>query len=237
MPAHIEVYFPPLATADADGLLMLGGELTPEWILEAYRRAIFPWPILHRGMEILAWFSPDPRAILELSQVHVSRRLARRLRRGEFELTCDRDFTGVMAGCAGPRRQQPVPGTWITPAMQAAYGHLHQLGYAHSVEAWQDGQLVGGVYGVALGGMFAGESMFHRVRDASKAALVALAGHLASRGYTLLDIQQATPHTASLGATEIRRSLYCRRLREALARPVHFGSRLEFDASTLGRDS
>ncbi len=219
--------FPPVSMADHDGLLMVGGQLDPDWLLEAYRRGIFPWPVRQFGRDILAWFSPDPRAILELDEVYVSRRLARRIRRREFEVTCDQAFHEVITACARPRPDQGQHGSWITPGIVRAYGELHRLGYAHSVEAWQDGELAGGIYGVALGGLFAGESMFHRRRDASKVALVLLARHLKRRGFALFDIQQATGHTLSMGAREIPRRTYCRRLRGALELPVTFGSRLE----------
>jgi leucyl/phenylalanyl-tRNA--protein transferase len=168
----------------------------------------------------LAWFSPDPRAILELNAFHVSRRLQRRLRSGEFQVTFNRDFAGVIAACAAPRDAHG--GTWITPSLASAYQTLHAQGHAHSVEVWQDQQLVGGVYGVALGGFFAGESMFHRRRDASKVALATLIEHLRQRGFLLLDVQQPTSHLVSLGAVTIPRSVFLRRLKQALAVPVSF---------------
>jgi leucyl/phenylalanyl-tRNA--protein transferase len=170
--------FPPPETADADGIVCVGGELTPERLLAAYRRGIFPWPILSDGY-VIPWCSPDPRAIVELDHIHVSRRLARPIRSGKFEVTCDRDFAAVIAGCAAPRRDGGD--TWVTDEMKLAYFRMHQLGHAHSVEAWCGSELAGGVYGLAIGGLFAGESMFHRVRDASKVALVALVRHLSHR--------------------------------------------------------
>ncbi len=211
--------FPPIWTADEHGLLTLGGDLSPERILDAYRHGIFPWPLVEEGLEILAWWSPDPRAIFELDQFHVSRRLGRRIRRGEFQITVDANFAGVIAGCAERRRDG---GTWITPSMVRAYQQLHQLGHAHSVEAWQAGELVGGVYGVALGGFFAAESMFHRRRDASKVALAHLVQRLRERGFDLLDIQMWTPHTGRLGAIEIPRREFLRRLERALKHPASF---------------
>ena len=224
--------FPPLHTATDFGLLAVGGRLTPERVLRAYRRGIFPWPIVEGRDELLAWFSPDPRAVLELDALYISRRLARRLRSGQFQLTCDQCFPAVMAGCAAPRDGDEVEDedeseTWITADMMRVYGALHEQGHAHSVEAWQAGQLVGGIYGIGLGGVFAGESMFHRVRDASKVALVALVAHLRARGYTLFDIQQATPHSVSMGATEIRRSRFVSRLLVAAALDVTFGTSLD----------
>ncbi len=199
---------------------MLGGQLTPPWLLEAYCRGIFPWPIVWGDEEILAWFSPNPRTILEFEGLHVSRRLKRRMRSGCWRITIDRAFPQVMAACAAPR--SPDTGTWITREMEAAYTRLHDLGWAHSVEVWDGSRLVGGLYGVAIGGFFAGESMFHRQRDASKAALVALVERLQQRGFTLLDVQQSTPHLVRMGATEIARPQFLRRLREALELPVRW---------------
>jgi leucyl/phenylalanyl-tRNA--protein transferase len=203
------------ARADADGLVAVGGDLEPERLIEAYRNGIFPWfpedsPVL--------WWSPDPRAIFELDGLHVSRRLARTVRSGRFSVTVNRDFDGVIRGCA----DRPGQGTWITPDMIAAYTALHRRGVAHSVEVWHEGELAGGVYGVALGGLFAGESMFARVRDASKVALVHLVERLRARAFQLFDIQFVTQHTASLGAVEIPRAEYLARLRRALECPVHF---------------
>ncbi len=217
-------FFPPAEQADAHGLLALGGSLSPQWLLDAYQHGIFPWP--HADFDDpMMWFSPDPRAIIEFDRFHVPRRLRATCRTGKFVLTCDRDFAGVIRGCAtGPGREL---GTWLTPRMIKAYLKLHQLGHAHSVEAWYEGSLAGGVYGVAIGGLFAAESMFYRVSDASKVALVALVGHLRSRGYQLLDIQQLTPHTARFGAVEIPRSEYLRRLAHAIQSPVTFGDHLE----------
>jgi leucyl/phenylalanyl-tRNA--protein transferase len=210
--------------AEPEGVVLFGGKLTPEWLLDAYAHGIFPWPIFD-GTDIMVWWSPDPRAVFELERFHVSRRLARTCRSGPFEATCNQDFAGVLQGCAtaGDRQQN----TWLTPQMIEAYTRLHQLGHAHSIEIWSGGKLVGGTYGIALGGLFAGESMFHRVRDASKVALVHLVHHLRARGYTLFDIQQCTTHTASLGAIEIARDDYLRRLSVALPQPVTFGERLE----------
>lgn len=216
-------FFPTLQYSTPDGLAAVGGELSVERLLDAYRHGIFPWP--SSEIEPMLWWSPDPRAILPLGGLHVSRRLQRRLQRDEFAVTCDRDFAGVIAGCAtGPDREG---GTWITPQMEHAYRALHRRGQAHSVEAWQDAKLVGGVYGVSVGALFAAESMFYRVRDASKVALFHLVQHLVARGYQLLDIQQLTPHTARLGAVEISRDEYLNRLATAVDRRVTFGDRLE----------
>ena len=201
--------------APAYGLVAVGGDLSPERLLQAYREGVFPW--YDEAMPI-CWWSPDPRAIFELDQFRPPRRLLRTCRSGRFAVTVNRDFAGVIRGCA----DRPGEGTWITAEMIEAYERLHALGYAHSVEAWQDGELAGGVYGVALGGLFAGESMFYRRRDASKVALVALVDRLRERGFTLFDTQFVTDHTARLGAIEIPRKVYLRRLREALRLKVSF---------------
>ena len=215
------IYFPPVTASLEGGLLRVGGQLTPDWLLAAYERGIFPWPVIEDEWEVLAWFSPDPRAVIELDGLHVSRRLARRIRSGQFQVTLNRDFAGVISGCMAPRRDDS--GTWITPEIRSAYQRLHELGYAHSVEVWSETKLVGGLYGVALGGMFAGESMFHRERDASKVALFGLQSHLRQRGFTLFDIQQQTNHSKSMGAVEISRAEFLLRLHSALTLPVTFG--------------
>jgi leucyl/phenylalanyl-tRNA---protein transferase len=216
-------FFPPAELAEPEGVVLFGGRLTPEWLLDAYAHGIFPWPIFD-GTEIVVWWSPDPRAIFEFDQFRASRRLLRTCRGTRFEVTCDRDFAGVITGCAtaGDRLQN----TWLTETMIQAYCRLHALGHAHSVEVWRDGELAGGTYGVALGGLYSGESMFHRQRDASKVALVHLIHHLRARGFTLFDIQQLTAHTASLGAVEIPRADYLRRVAHALRQNVTFGSQL-----------
>jgi leucyl/phenylalanyl-tRNA--protein transferase len=201
--------------ADEDGLVAVGGDLRPERLLEAYCRGVFPW--FDETMPIL-WWSPDPRAIFEIGGLHVSRRLRRTLRSGRFTFTINRDFAAVMRGCT----DRPGEGNWITPDMIAAYERLHRLGHAHSVEAWRSGMLAGGIYGVAIGGFFAGESMFTRVRDASKAALVFLMDHLQRRGFRLFDVQFLNPHTQRLGAVEIPRAEYLERLEQALRAPVSF---------------
>ncbi|HKI35590.1 MAG TPA: leucyl/phenylalanyl-tRNA--protein transferase [Gemmataceae bacterium] len=201
--------------ADEFGLVAVGGDLGPARLLEAYRHGIFPW---YDEQTPIMWWSPDPRAIFELDRLHVPRRLRRTLRSGRFTVTVNRDFAGVIRACA----DRPGQGTWITTEMIEAYEHLHRLGWAHSVEAWQGDVLGGGVYGVALGGFFAGESMFTRVRDGSKVALVALGERLRQRGFTLFDTQFVTEHTRRLGAIEIPREEYLGRLREALTREATF---------------
>jgi leucyl/phenylalanyl-tRNA--protein transferase len=202
--------------ADDSGLVAIGGDLRPERLLLAYRRSIFPWYDEHGP---ILWWSPDPRAIFELDGLHLSRRLRRTIRSGRFTLTVNEDFEGVMRCCA----DRPGEGTWITEDMIRAYTTLHQMGHAHSVEAWHEGVLGGGIYGVAIGGFFAGESMFTLVRDASKVALAFLVDRLRQRGFQLFDIQFLTEHTARLGAIEIPRNEYLSRLRRALRCPVTFG--------------
>lgn len=215
--------FPPVDQADEDGLLALGGTLEPEWLLDAYMHGVFPWPF-GSDSQPMAWWSPDPRGILELDGLHISRRLRRTLRQGRFEVSCDRAFREVMVACAvGPGR---LGGTWITPRMIEAYMRLHRLGFAHSVEARLDGRLVGGVYGVSIRGLFAAESKFYRERDASKVALAFLVAHLRACGFLLLDLQMVTSHTQRLGAIEISRREYLDRLARALEQDVAFGDRL-----------
>lgn len=191
-----------------DDIVAVGGELEPETLLRAYRHGIFPWPV--QGLPLL-WFCPRERAVLEHDRLHVGRSLARARRRSALRFTIDADFDAVIRACADtPRPGQD--GTWITPDIIRAYGRLHELGVAHSVEAWDAGRLVAGVYGVAVDGAFAAESMFHRVPDASKLALLHLVEHLASRGLDWIDIQVMTPHLARLGARTIPRATFLRRL-------------------------
>jgi leucyl/phenylalanyl-tRNA--protein transferase len=214
-----DLAFPPTSDAEPSGLLAVGGDLSPERLLRAYASGIFPWyeepPIL--------WFSPDPRTLLEPGALHVSRRLLRTLRSGRFELRLDGAFGEVIRSCARvPRRG--ASGTWITPEMIEAYERLHALGYAHSAEAWQAGELVGGVYGVSLGSAFFAESMFHRVADASKAALTALVWQLEAWSFTLFDCQLASAHLASLGASECPRARFERRLARALRTKTRRGA-------------
>jgi leucyl/phenylalanyl-tRNA--protein transferase len=210
MPFHIDPYL-----ADTYGLIAVGGDLSPERLLRAYLNGIFPW--FDEGDPVL-WWSPDPRAVFELEEFHVPKRLARTIRSGRFQITVDKDFYGVMKGCGEGREE----GTWITDDMIEAYGQLHRLGHAHSLEVWHDNKLAGGIYGVSVGGLFAGESMFSRVRDASKVALVKLIEHLRQRGFQLFDIQFLNEHTKRLGAIEIPREEYLARLKVALASSVSF---------------
>jgi leucyl/phenylalanyl-tRNA---protein transferase len=201
----------PTAYDELDDLVAIGADLEPGTLLEAYRRGLFPMPSGSPG-DPMYWFCPVRRGVLPLDGLVVSRSLRRSCR--EFEIRVDTAFEEVVARCADPRR----PSGWIDRDIRSAYLRLHELGWAHSVEAWRDGRLVGGLYGVAIGGLFAGESMFHRVRDASKVALVGLVEGLRDEqaGHRLVDVQWLTPHLASLGAVEVPRQLYLRRLARAL---------------------
>lgn len=204
----------PIESADDDGLVFIGGDLEPDTILAAYRQGVFPTRFFPLGeSDPMHWWSPDPRAIIELKGLHVSRRLIRTIKTGRWSASVNADFAGVIRGCA----DRPTEGTWLTGDMIDAYERLHRMGHAHSVEIWSDGKLVGGTYGLALGGLFAAESMFHRVTDASKIALLALVQRLNERGFHLLDIQLLSPHTERMGAIEIPRSEYLARLRIALS--------------------
>lgn len=213
--------FPSPDSADAYGLVGIGGELDPERLLDAYRHGIFPWPLIP-GLRKVQWWSPDPRAIIEFDRFLITRRLARTVRSDKFTVTSDRDFAAVIRGCATAQTRRWS--TWLTAEMITAYKRLFELGHAHSVEVWHEGRLAGGTYGVTIGGLYAGESMFYSVRDASKVALVHLVAHLRERGYQLFDIQQLTDHTKSLGAIEIPRGQYLARLKDAVNRPVEFGT-------------
>ncbi|HOI92233.1 MAG TPA: leucyl/phenylalanyl-tRNA--protein transferase [Candidatus Rifleibacterium sp.] len=210
-----EVVFPEPENADDDGLLAVGGDLRPETMLKAYRSGIFPWTV-----KPISWWSPDPRAIFEIASFRLSTRMQRLFRSGRFSFSLDRCFTRVMEGCAAP-----APGresTWISPEFIAAYTRLHKMGYAHSAEVWLGEQLVGGIYGVSIGGFFAGESMFHTVSNASTMALAFLMEHLKKQGFELFDSQVISSHTASLGAIEIRRKDYLRRLSKAIGKSCSF---------------
>lgn len=208
--------FPPAESADDQGLLALGADLQPGTLLAAYRAGSFPMPL--PDVRPMAWFSPDPRGIIPLDGFQSSRSLRRSARR--FTVTTDAAFGGVIAGCADPRR----PGGWISADMRAAYERLHRLGWAHSIETWDaGGALAGGLYGVEIGGLFAAESKFSVRTDASKVALVALVEQLrAAGGGRLLDVQWTTPHLAALGAHDVARAEYLRRLPQALREPPAF---------------
>ncbi len=206
--------FPPVSTADENDLVAVGADLEPGTVLDAYRRGLFPMPVRRRGP--IGWWSPDPRAVLELEALRVPRSLRQSAKL--FEIRVDTVFDEVMVACSDPAR----PHGWIDKRVLAAYRHLHALGWAHSVEAWdrESGTLAGGLYGVSIGAFFAGESMFHRRRDASKVALMALVDILRSgpnASLTLLDVQWQTPHLESLGVREISRAAYLTRLAPAVA--------------------
>ena len=223
-------FFPPVETAlrEPNGLLAMGGDLSAERLLDAYRHGIFPW--FNPGEPIL-WWSPDPRMVLEPGEVRVTRSLAKRIRNGGFEVRVDTSFAEVMRACAAPRRDaQGGSGTWISSEMVAAYTRLFDTGYAHSVETWREGCLVGGLYGVAIGRMFYGESMFSREPDASKVALVGLARQLQRWDFGLIDCQMETPHLASLGAHTLPRAAFTSRLAELVNLP-HRPGPWRFDAS------
>ncbi|MCI0916464.1 leucyl/phenylalanyl-tRNA--protein transferase [Pseudomonas stutzeri] len=211
-----ELSFPPLETAmrEPNGLLAAGGDLSPERLLAAYRHGCFPW---YQEGQPLLWWSPNPRTVLYPEELHVSRSLAKKLRQGVFNVTFDRAFQDVIQGCAAPRDY--ADGTWITTPMQNAYVILHQLGVAHSVEVWQDGQLVGGLYGLAMGRLFFGESMFSRATDASKVGFVTLVERLRGWDFKLIDCQMPTQHLASFGARTIPRRIFAEALAKYLDEP------------------
>jgi leucyl/phenylalanyl-tRNA--protein transferase len=207
-----DVIFPPPEAADPSGLLAVGGDLSSARLLEAYRLGIFPW---YSDDEPILWWSPDPRLVLDLDDFKISRSLRKTLKKEMFRVTFDQAFTEVIRACAAvPRDGQR--GTWITEDMQEAYVKLHDLGYAHSVEAWLADELAGGLYGVSLGKAFFGESMFHRRADASKVALANLVKHLKSWNFQFIDAQMTTAHLLRLGAKELPRRVFLKRLREAL---------------------
>jgi leucyl/phenylalanyl-tRNA--protein transferase len=205
-------WFPPLDQAldEPEGLLAAGGDLSPARLIAAYRRGIFPW--YSAGQPVL-WWSPDPREVLLPAEFKCSRSLSKTLRNRGFEVTFDRDFAAVVEGCA--QRREHSSGTWITPEMNAAYCELHRRGHAHSIETRLDGALVGGLYGVLLGGVFFGESMFSRERDASKVALAWLSREAAVAGLQLIDCQLPTPHLRSLGSKPMPREEFSRVVSEA----------------------
>ncbi|MFZ5892084.1 MAG: leucyl/phenylalanyl-tRNA--protein transferase [Myxococcota bacterium] len=208
--------FPDPSGSDARGLVAAGGELSPEWLITAYERGIFPW--YDDGLPIL-WWSPDPRTLLDPEALHVSRSMRRFIRHTSLTLTFNHAFVEVMQAAAREREG----GTWILPEMIEAYTRLHALGYAHSVEVWQGSELVGGLYGVQRGALFAAESMFHRVTNASKLALIASVRSLFAAGIRLFDVQFTTPHLSSLGAYEVSRREYLARLRVAISARVDLG--------------
>jgi leucyl/phenylalanyl-tRNA---protein transferase len=212
-----DVPFPPVSKAlkSPNGLLCAGGDLSPQRLIDAYRHGIFPW--FSEGDPIL-WWSPDPRMVLFPAELKVSRSLRKALARGHYETRMDTAFRAVMQECAAPRDGQG--GTWIQPEMIDAYTRLHEMGFAHSVESWFDGELVGGLYGLALGKVFFGESMFSRAPDASKVALARLVERLRADDFSVIDCQQATAHLASLGAREISRKAFAQLIQESIQYPL-----------------
>jgi leucyl/phenylalanyl-tRNA---protein transferase len=206
--------FPDPRTVPADAPFAYGENYDPDVLLDAYRHGIFPWPI----EDEVYWWSPDPRAVIPLDGLRVSRSLRRRVRSGEFRCTADQAFRAVMRACSSERGEE----SWITPAYMEGYGRLHDLGAAHSIEVWAGEDLVGGLYGVTVGAVFTGESMFHRRTDASKVALVALRDRLVERGFGLLDAQLPTEHLTTMGAVTIPREEFLDRLAELVDRPVTF---------------
>lgn len=211
-----DLSFPPLETAlrEPNGLLAAGGDLRPERLLAAYRHGCFPW---YQEGQPLLWWSPDPRTVLFPDELHVSRSLRKRMHHGDYRVTFDKAFAEVIQGCAGPRSY--ADGTWITTPMQDAYVRLHEMGVAHSVEVWQQGQLVGGLYGLAMGELFFGESMFSRATDASKVGFVTLVERLREWGFALIDCQMPTRHLESFGARSIPRAAFAEALAMHLDRP------------------
>lgn len=212
-----ELSFPPLdqALSDPNGLLAVGGDLSPQRLLSAYHRGIFPW---YEDPQPILWWSPDPRTVLFPDRIHISRSLRRRLRQAQFTVTADTDFNAVISACAaiGKRR----PGTWITGDMARAYGQLHRDGIAHSIEVWEHNQLIGGLYGIALGRMFYGESMFSRQPDASKIALAALCRQAQRWGYGMIDCQVGNPHLSSMGAETLARRHFADILQQLVQQPA-----------------
>ncbi|WP_444900636.1 leucyl/phenylalanyl-tRNA--protein transferase [Microbulbifer sp. VAAC004] len=214
---HNHIDFPSTQTAldDPNGLLAAGGDLSPEWLLAAYRRGIFPW--FSEDQPIL-WWSPSPRCVVIPSNFHIGRSLRKTLRRGIFSVTFDQAFEQVIEGCRLPRSSED--GTWITDEMTEAYIDMHHLGHAHSVEVWREGRLVGGLYGLSIGRIFFGESMFHRETDASKVAFVHLVRQLELWGCPLIDCQVSNPHLSSLGAVEMCRRDFEHLLEDGLIQPA-----------------
>jgi leucyl/phenylalanyl-tRNA--protein transferase len=211
----VELRFPPPEGASPEGVVAIGGDASPERLALAYSLGIFPWP--HRDLPLL-WFSPDPRFVLTFDNVHVGRSLRKRIRAAPFEMKADTAFEGVMAGCAEAMRPGQ-DGTWITPELRDGFLALHARGVAHSIESWAGGELMGGLYGVAIGRAFCGESMFARTDDASKIAMVTLLGNLKHWGFHFVDCQVYTDHLSRFGAQEWPRQHFLGALRRALSQP------------------
>jgi leucyl/phenylalanyl-tRNA--protein transferase len=218
-PLGKDILFPPVELATEEWIIAIGGDLSCERLLAAYRQGIFPW---YTPPEPVLWWSPDPRMILFPHEVRVSESMRRILKKGEFSFTCDTRFREIMLGCGAPRKSGPE--TWISEDILESYCRLHEMGYAHSVETWKNGELAGGLYGVSLGSVFIGESMFHKVTNASKAAFIVFARRLAELGFTLIDCQVYTPHLASLGAWTIPRRDYLKLLRQCLQHTDRVGN-------------
>lgn len=210
-----QILFPDPELANDDGLLAFGGNLEPDTLLRAYASGIFPWSV-----KPISWWSPDPRTIFEIVDFKLSRRMARLYRSDKFSFSIDKKFVEVMHGCARPARGRET--TWISREFICAYSRLHECGHAHSVEVYCQNKLVGGVYGVSIGGFFAGESMFSEISNASTMALMFLMEHLGRRGFELFDSQVLTPHTARLGAVDISRLRYLQRLKNAISIKTSF---------------
>ena len=228
--------FPDVKFATDDGLLALGGDLNSERLLSAYRKGIFPW---YNPGEPILWWSPNPRCILRPDDFKLTRSLKKSIRKNEFTFTIDNSFEEVIYHCATPKENRP--GTWITTDMKSAYINLHELGYAHSIETWSDNKLVGGLYGISLGGIFFGESMFSEISDASKAALYGLVSCLKLWGFSLIDCQITSAHLLSLGAMEIPRTEFIDQLECALTKPGKPGNwknlPINLGLSTKNQDS
>lgn len=223
MPVYLlneEPVFPHPSLADDEGLLAIGGDLSPERLLQAYANGIFPW---YSDGDPIMWWSPNPRCILYPDKLIVSDSLRKKLNKGVFEVRFDTNFEAVIAACANVERPDQ-DGTWITDEIQGAYIGLHELGFAHSVEAYLDGELAGGLYGISLGNAFFGESMFHTVSDASKVAFVHLVERAKSWGFSFIDNQQITSHLLSLGAESVTRDSFLNMLEQSIQRPTHRGS-------------
>jgi leucyl/phenylalanyl-tRNA--protein transferase len=230
-PERPDQAFPPVIRAlhQPNGLLALGGDLSPVRLLNAYRRGIFPW---YSAGEPILWWSPDPRCVFRPDSIHVSQSLLKAMKRNNYLVTLDRAFEAVIKACAEPRAQQY--GTWLSPEMITAYIRLHHEGWAHSVETWHDGRLIGGIYGVALGRAFFGESMFSRANNGSKLALVWLARQLSAWKFCLLDGQVGTPHLYTLGAIDLPRDIFIQELAGALTHPDRRGTwRFDIQAPTF----
>lgn len=214
-----DIVFPPVELAEPNGLIAVGGDLSVPRLVEAYRHGIFPW---YSSGEPILWWSPDPRFVLFPDEIYISKTMRQVLNRGYFKITCDEDFRTVIEGCRGPRKRER--GTWITDEMRDAYIRLHEEGYAHSVEAWKDGKVVGGLYGVSLGRCFFGESMFARESNASKAALITFVRFLKANGFLIIDCQVYTQHLESLGARFIPRDEFLALINEGMRHETMRGS-------------